>query len=230
MKVVVLVPYRAAPEREKSWGFVRQWITSNYGYDIWVADCDGTPFSSAQARNRAAALAGDWDVAVIHDADTIAHPEAVRYAVAEASASLRMVFAGDSHMYCDPISSQRIMLSGNPGFARPVTFDERGVYPRPSGGVLAVSRTLWDATGGYLNSLTAWGFEDLVFLQCAGLFGEGHSYIPGHITLHLWHPPLPETVETRFNERIWRELTEFRIARNIDGAKHYLAGLGHTVP
>lgn len=230
MRTVILTPYRASVEREPVWRFVQGWMADNYSYPLFVSDSDSEPFSPAQARNRAAFSAADWDVALVHDADTIAHPEAVRYAVAEAAASMRQVFAADSHMYCDPRSSQRIVDCGVPAFARPVSFDDRGVYGRPSGGVFAVSRRLWDAVGGYVENLTAWGFEDLVFLQCCGLFGEGHTYVPGHITYHLWHPPSPPTADTRFNEQVWRTVTDFRIHRNRDGARHFLAGMGHSVP
>lgn len=229
MKTVILTPYRPTPDRQPIWDFVREWIAVHYGYPVFEADCDGFPFSSAQARNKAARLAGDWDVAIVHDADTIAHPEAIRYAVAEAQASMRMVFAGDSHMYCDPMSSQRIMQTGDASFPRPVSFDDRGIYPKPSGGIFAVNRKLWDRVGGYVESLVAWGFEDLCFLQCAGIFGDGHAYVPGHITLHLWHPPLTESADTRFNEHVWQTLTQYRVRRDQDGARHYLAGLGHSL-
>lgn len=230
MKTVILTPYRPSSSREPLWRFVQDWINGNYDYPRFVSDSDGEPFSAGQARNRAAKLAGQWDVALVHDADTIAHPEAVRHAVAEAAASMRMVFAGDSHMYCDPRSSQRIMDCGVPAFARPASFDDKGVYGRPSGGVFAINRRLWDAVGGYVENLTAWGFEDLVLLQCCGIFGEGHGYIPGHITYHLWHPPTPPTADTRFNEQIWRTVTDFRIRRDRDGARQFLAGLGHNIP
>ena len=229
MRTVVLVPYRPNPQRDPVWGFVKSWITRHYNYPLFVADCDGDPFSIAQARNKAALDAGDWDVAVIHDADTIAHPEAVQRAVAEASASMRQVFTCDSHMYCDRSSSQRIMDSGWPMFPRP-DFTDRGAYQKPSGGIFAVSRKLFDAVGGYVESLVAYGYEDLVFLQCCGVFGEGHGYIPGHINLHLWHPPSTQSMDSRFNEQVWQTMTEHRIRRDQIGARHYLSTLGHTVP
>lgn len=196
---------------------------------IHVGDNPGE-FSPAAARNMAARLAGDWDVAVFHDSDTIAHPEAVAQAVTMAANCMQMVVAADSHMYCDKPSSQRIMASGQPTFARPVSFDEKGIYTRPCSGVFAVNRELFDRVGGYVESLHGWGYEDLVFLQQCGIFGDGNTWVPGHITLHLWHPPAPKTADTATNEIVWHRLTKFRRRQDRTGAKQYLASLGHSVP
>ena len=196
---------------------------------VFCADSDGDVFSPGQARNNAAKLAGDWDVAVFHDSDTIAHPDAVAQAVKLAAESMRMVVAADSHMYCCPDSTARIMQSGSVEFARPNTFDEHGIYEKPCSGVFAVNRTLFDKVGGYVE-LDGWGYEDLVFLQSCGIFGQGNTWVPGHITLHLHHPPTPRTLDTSHNKQVWHELTKYRARADRDGARRYLASLGHTVP
>jgi glycosyltransferase involved in cell wall biosynthesis len=186
-------------------------------------------FSPAAARNHAARLAGDWDVAVFHDSDTIAHPDAIAQAVNMAANTMQMVVAADSHMYCDKPSSQRIMASGSPAFARPASFDERGIYLRPCSGVFAVNRELFDRVGGYVESLHGWGYEDLVFLQQCGIFGDGNTWVPGHITLHLWHPPAEKTSDTATNKAVWHTLTKFRRMKDPTGAAKYLATLGHVL-
>lgn len=229
MRTVILTPYRPTEGRDAVWQWVRGWITANYPMPIYVGDNSGD-FSPSAARNHAAAKAGDWDVAVFHDADTIAHPEAVAQAIDQAANSMQMVVAGDSHMYCDRESSRRIVASGVPMFARPDTFDEHGIYQKPCSGVFAVNRTLFDRVGGYVESLHGWGYEDLVFLQQCGVFGDGNTWIPGHITLHLWHPPAPRNHNTDINKQVWRTLTKYRIRADRDGARRYLASLGHRVP
>lgn len=230
MRVVVLTPYRPADRsRERVWRWVRGWI-DGYGYPVVVGDSDGAVFSRAQARNNAARLAGDWDVAVFHDADTIAHPAAVAEAVEAAANSRRMVVAGDAHMYCDRASSERIMAGDGLAFARPASFDEHGIYERPCSGVFAVSRTLFDAVGGYVESLAGWGYEDLAFLQCCGLFGGGNTWVSGHITLHLWHEPARRDARTAANQAVWTRLARHRARRDAAGAREYLASLGHHVP
>lgn len=230
MRVAVLVPLRLDDRREPVWRFVRRWIADNYDFPLFTADSDGPVFSAAQARNNAARLAGDWDVAVFHDADTIAHPDAVAAAVSEASQVDKLVVAADSHMYCDPESSRRIMASGVPVFARPNSFDRNGVYERPCGGVVVISRAIFDRVGGYIESLEGWGYEDLCLLQQCGLWADGHDWVPGHISLHLWHPPALRTADTRRNERAWKMLANYRRLGNHRGARQYVQSLGHRLP
>jgi hypothetical protein len=229
VKTVALVPLRLSPTRQPVWDFVRGWIDRNYRLPVFTADSDGPVFSPGAARNAAARVAGDWDVALFHDCDTIAHPDAVAQAVDMAATSQRMVVAGDAHMYCDRPSSARIMASGNPSFARPITFDEHGIYEKPCSGVFAVSRRLFDRVGGYLE-VPGWGYEDLIFLQACGIWGDGNTWVPGHITLHMWHEPSPRTDDTATNKKIWQTLTGYRRRADRDGARRYLASLGHRVP
>lgn len=231
MRVAILVPFRPDGNRAHLWDFTRYWIGQNYNYPVTVADSSGEQFSAAEARNNAAKMAGDnWDVALFHDADTIAHPEAVNRALDIAVATDKMVVAADSHMYCDRLSTERIMASGVPMFPRPASFDQRGVYAKPCSGVIAVNRNTFDAVGGYVESLAGWGYEDLVFLQQCNLFAGGHDWIEGHINLHLWHEPARRDGNTRRNEHAWKMLANFRRLGNRAGARKYLADLGHRVP
>lgn len=226
MKTVLLTPYRRTPERDRLWAFTRAWIATNYDFPLFESDSHGARFSPSQARNRAAKLAGDWDVAVFHDADTIAHPEAVLAAIAQAATTDSMVIAADSHMYCDRYSTNRILMSGVPMFPRPDTFDTRGIYEKPCSGVFAVNRHVWESTGGYIDTLTGWGYEDLCFLQLCKLFAQGHTYIPGHITLHLWHPPSVRDRDTNTNKMVWQTLAKYARRNDTDGARTYLQSLG----
>lgn len=230
MRTVILTPFRGSPARSGLWDWVQGWIADHYGFPVFTGDSAGAVFSSAAARNAAAAAAGDWDVALVHDADTIAHPDAVAEAIRLAAGSSRMVVAGDSHMYCDPVSSARIMASGVPAFARPVSFDDRGVYAKPCSGVFAVSRSTWDRVGGYVESLSGWGFEDLAFLQQCNLFADGHTWVPGHITLHLWHPPEARSGDTTRNQHVWKMLANYRRLGSVGDARKFLRSLGHRVP
>lgn len=229
-RTVILTPYRPSPDRAPLWQWVQGWIADFYNFPVFCADSITDVFSPGEARNNAAREAGDWDVAVFHDCDTIAHPDAVAQAVNMAANSMQMVVAADSHMYCDKPSSRRIMESGVPAFPRPVSFDERGIYLRPCSGVFAINRDLFDKVGGYVETLTGWGYEDLVFLQQCGIFGDGNTWVEGHITLHLWHEPAPRTADTTTNKQVWHTLTKFRRRKDTIGAKQYLASLGHTVP
>lgn len=230
VKAVILTPYRREPERDRNWRFVQAWIRTNYDFPIFESDSPGRVFSPGEARNTAADMAGDWDIAIFHDADTIAHPDAIMQAVKQAAVVDKMVVAGDSHMYCDRRSSMRILQSGVPMFPRPDKFDNTGIYEKPCSGIFAVNRNLWGKVNGYVDRLQGYGYEDLVFLQMCGIFADGHDWIRGHITLHLWHPPAEHSNDTNFNKMVWQNVAKFRRRNDQDGARKYLATLGHTVP
>ena len=239
MKVVVLVPVDSmgCSYREQNWDFVRSWWTLHFDYPLYVGASDRTPFSPAQARNNAAHKAGDWDVAIFADADTLVAPEAVREAVRIAADTDEMVLASTAHTYMDRFSTERYLETGMM-FPVPTDwpdtvperfkFDPRSIYRAPCSGVLAVSRTLWEQTGGYVDSLGGQdSHEDLIFWQQAVIFGAGVARVPG-MQIHLWHPTA-DRIEGD-NHRHYHRLvamTDQPDAR--ERAAEYLADLGHRV-
>jgi hypothetical protein len=229
-KVRICVPY--CPDdgrRDRLWAFTRQWICDNYKLGPVVVCDAGGEFSRAKSRNMAADTADDWDVLLFHDADTLAHPDAVERAIQTAHVTNQMVIAGDAFIYMDQASSDRI-LAGGPLFPRPVSFDEHGCYARPCSGVFAVGRELWEATGGYVESLQGWGYEDLVFLTMCGIFGQGNTWVPNHTMLHLWHEPAPRTTDTHRNRALWEKLARHKAFGDTAGALGLLRSIGHEVP
>lgn len=231
INAVICTPFRDdGGRRAQLWRFVQYWIAEHYDLPVHTGDRPG-PFNRAAARNAAARTAGEaWEVAVFHDSDTIAHPDAIAAAITTAYDTGALVVAGDAHMYCDEPSTERILASGQAGFARPVSFDDNGIYERPCSGIFAVSRDTFERVGGYVEALDGWGYEDLVFLQQCGIFAGGNTWVGGHITLHLWHEPSPATAATERNRTAWQTLAAHRRRRDPAGARAYLAGLGHEVP
>lgn len=240
MKVVVLVPRREDHgRRDELWHEVYWHIRDLHPeWDIFEGHHEGEKFSIAAARNDAARQAGDWDVAVFWDADTIVRPDAVRQAVDRASLGTRLWFAGDVYMNMDKTSTDHV-LGGGAYWPRPDgNLPKNGslaanssIYGEPSSGVLAVSRPLWDAIGGYLESLQGWGYEDLVFFTSAGIFGDGISWVPNEIMFHLWHEKSRITDDTRRNYAIWQELDAIaRTENKVAVAKAYLESYGHLWP
>jgi len=241
MKVAVLVPRREDHgRRDEIWAWVKGWMRAHHpDWPIYEGrDDDGEVFSMAKARNDAARMAGDWDVGLIMDADTVGPPDVVEDAVRRARHSLNLVVAGDTRMCMDVDSSDRIMRQGV-WFPRPDgclpktgTGASDSIYGEPSSGVMAISRRLWDATGGYVESLAGWGYEDLVFLAQANLFGDGVMWMPRGILLHFWHPRSRLTDDTDRNHRVWQEIGALACHANArDLVRDYLADqLGHTWP
>lgn len=184
VKAVILVPRRAdGGRRDQLWDFTRaHW--ERLGWPIVVGEHDdGGRFNAATARNAAARLAGDWEVAVFVDADTIMlDHEPVRKAVKLAARSGHMVRPYSRYWMTDEAGAAALMASA--------TRPRSGVRPLRSGdahgGVNVVPRKLWERVGGYDERFVGWGSEDSAFeLACRQL--GGFSQIPGEV-FHLWHP------------------------------------------
>jgi hypothetical protein len=239
MRVVILVPRQSdGGRRDAIWQWVRHnWLEKYHpDWPIYEGTDDSEVFSMAAARNNAAELADrfqkPWDVAIIVDADTIAHPAAVEMAAERAYTSSKMWIAGDMRMRMDQKSSDRIM-SGGLWFPRPEgirhpkgnVIDEM-CYGEPSSGVFAIGRPLWDATGGYFESLRGWGWEDLTFITQCCIVGKGIDWIRDSMLLHFYHERTPLTTDTDRNHGIWKRLHELSCA-NKGAAMDYLRELGH---
>lgn len=235
MRVVILVP-RASDyggPRDRIWSWVQGWLRTHHpDWPIYEGTDGSEVFSMSAARNNAARAAGDWDVAVIVDADTIAHPSSVREAVEMAHTTRKMWLAGDMRMRMDYVSSERI-LDGGLWFPRPEgkrhpkgnVIDEM-CYGEPSSGVFAIGRPLWDATGGYVESLQGWGWEDLIFItQCYCVDGA-IDWVRNSMLLHFYHDRTPEDANTVKNKRIWEGFHRAS-TRSHELAKNQLRALGH---
>lgn len=240
MKVAILVPRREDyGRRDEIWSWVRAWLGTHHpDWPIYEGRDDSEVFSMAKARNNAARLAGDWDVGLIMDADTIGPPDVVEDAVQRARRSLNLVVAGNTRMCMDLDSSNRIMDSGiwfpqpEGNLSKTGTGASDSIYGEPSSGVMAISRQLWDATGGYVESMSGWGYEDLVFLAQANLFGDGVVWMPRGILLHFWHPRSRLTDDTERNYKIWQHIGGLAAHENgRDLVARYLSEeLGHRWP
>lgn len=244
MRTVILVPRKEDHgERDQIWKYVRNWYESHHPYyEIFeghdpAAEISGNPnvpFSIAAARNDAARQAGDdWDVAVVIDADTIVEPAALGDAVVRAALGTRLWVAGDVYMNMDAKSSKRI-LHGGLWFPRPEgNLPKNGVtdsiFGEPASGVVVFSRALWEATGGYLATIQGWGYEDLIFMTCCHIFGDGSGWIEDSILLHFYHEKSRKTDDTQRNYQVWQNLHAVACSANAQTiARKYLTELGHT--
>lgn len=235
MRVAILVPRcKDGGRRDEIWAWVRGWLWDNH--PDWTLhegfDPGAEVFSMSTARNNAARFAGDWDVAVFVDADTIADPAAVEQAVENAYTTRKLWVAGDTRMRMDKTSSDRI-LAGGYWFPRPEgarhpkgnVIDET-CYGEPSSGVLAIGRPLWEATGGYVEAMKGWGWEDLAFITQCYVVGDGMDWVPNSMLLHFYHERTPLTADTSHNKQVWLQLHRLS-CRDKDAAKDYLRGMGH---
>lgn len=236
MKIVVCVPrWSDGGRRDEIWTFTRKWIEEYYPYPIFEGHHEGP----GEARDAAAKAAGDWDIAIMHDADTLAHRDAIAAAIDNAVTTGCMTVAADGHMYMSKKSSDRL-LAGDPQFLpRPYDVNRRSLatYAQPCSGIYAVSRALYDRIGGYPHA-GIWGNEDQIWFELCRIFDGPVAWVPDEITTHLWHPPADRSSrevvnhpEYRRNRTLWKQLNRCRGPFAQARARELLnETLGHRIP
>lgn len=181
----ILVARRAGiPERDRAWDHVHAWWTTHAPDWPMIVELDTGSglFNKSAALNRAARAAGDWDLAVLIDADILpATIEQVRRAVARAARRGRLTFAHDRRVALTGHATLQVLAGADPAALEceaddPNTFSSLSVIPR----------ALWDAVGGFDERFDGWGGEDIAFMSaCLSL--AGIDRVGGDI-FHLWHP------------------------------------------
>ena len=156
MRSVILIPWRGGvPSREKLWDQMRPYY-EGLGLEVFTGDSDlDKQFNISQARNRAAAAAGDWDVALFVDADTYIPEPQIRKAL-------------DTAYYAQGVAMPYMMFKS----MNPTTGETRervisgGANFFISGNIV-VSRYAFDLLSGFDERFTGWGWEDGAFLKAA---------------------------------------------------------------
>lgn len=192
MKVVILVPRRdGVPDRDATWAWVKAWWAREFPtWDIVEGHHDVGPFNRAAAINTAARLAGDWDVALIIDSDAFCDPGRVRQAVEMAAAEDRMVLPFRIRKDLSAHGSEIVMGGWEGSWDRPRLWHR--TFTDMVSTIVAVSRPLWDATGGFDEAFRGWGWEDNAFAAMCETFGSGPVHRIEGDAWHLWHAPAPE--------------------------------------
>lgn len=189
MKVVVLVPRRAGnPYRDEVWAWLLGWWQTNFAHPLFEGHHDDGPFSRSKALNSAGLLAGDFDVAVLGDADVLVDPGLLHAAIGAATHTGGPVLAYTERIHLDKAGTRRI-LDGYRGDWRPFTRTQ--LFDSCSSAVV-VTRELWERVGGYDELFEGWGWEDIAFrIATETLSGKPLVKLQG-TCWHLWHPKSPE--------------------------------------
>lgn len=179
--VSVVVPWRAAPGRERVWDWVRgRWLAKHPSWQIVTGEAPAGPWRKALAVADGAKRA-TGDILIVADADVVVEDieTAVDAVVGGAPWAMphRMV-----HRLTE--DSTRALLGGSAGYG-PLA---QGPYEgHPGGGLVVLPRALLDDVP-LDPRFAGWGQEDdawaLALRTLAGPEWRGEE-----ILWHLWHPP-----------------------------------------
>lgn len=168
--------------------FCKQWWESKTGILIFEGYHEEGEWNASAARNRAAAQAGDWDVGIFCDSDTITFPIQLGLAVKLAQKTGRVTLPFMSRIELLDGQTKRFISKGelpSPRYMFPI-------FNHPSG-IVIVPRKLWDSVGGFDEGFVGWGCQDSDFLwRCESLWGKANR-VHGSV-YHLWHARPPDAI------------------------------------
>lgn len=241
-RIAILVPWRDSGDARRAylWKYVRTWLgqyrqdMTNWCFAAAPGPLEG-PFNRGAAINQASDLVNDdWDIAVVHDADTICNPNAVRAAVWKIqNHGVGVVFPYETYTYLSQWSTDRIIKYGDIGFISPEIHPVEGVrttvrYHHVSGAVV-VSRRAWEQVGGFIE-LEGWGAEDQIMHWLFKTFAVPPTWMRGG-AYHLWHPANrndPNDPHDQINHNILADV--MALAPAPDQLRDYLREGGHPIP
>lgn len=205
MTDVILIPYRGVnAARERNLQAVLRWYEP-LGLTVTLGDSGSEKFNRGASRNAAAAGAGDWDRALIADADCVAQLGVVRRAFDLASETGKLILPHDNFWRFTEVGTKRFVKAmefyrDQPSKAIRLTA-EKTVINRswmPSG-ALVLTRETFERIGRYQEGFEGWGYEDSTFYNEAKAI-VGVVRMPG-LLWHLFHPRDQGTVEERTKDR-----------------------------
>lgn len=222
MRVVILVPWRTDEgHRERLWGLARaRWERLFPEWPIVEGHHEDGPWNRAAAVNRAAREAGDWDIALVVDADVMLSRSQVRAAVATAQRAGRVTWAHREWVELTRAATEGLVRHGVP-LAPELDFDDEDVRKRNPiswSCCMAVPRAVWDALGGMDERFVGWGGEDTAFAAAVqGL--HGYERIEGPVW-NLWHDPSGRQPRTREYVSNMRLRDRYAYALRRDHGQH----------
>jgi len=149
-------------------------------------------FNRCEALNRAAEVAGDWDVAVVADGDSVTSPVQSAAAVGWAASTGRLVYAFDEFLYLSRYMTENILRGYGGAWESGVEW----TLANTQSSQVVVRRSLWDEVGGFDEGFDGWGYEDVAFASACETLGGNAVRVPGPVW-HLWHPPSTDPTHAR---------------------------------
>ncbi len=191
-KTVILVPFSSSePSRVIIWRHLRKWLEKTLDYPLYVGEHfpeSAATYNHSLARNLAAQKAGDWEIAVIQDADTIIPTQQIITGVAAAYETGAVTYPYDERWELDITGTKMFLTNTASNWQQHMTQYTRDV---PLGGCMIIRRDLWETVRGFDTGFVGWGHEDGAFAIAAQVLdGWRLLRIPGK-SFHLEHVHAP---------------------------------------
>lgn len=198
--IAVLVPRRAdGGRRDRTWQWIRNRWETEHSWAVYEGHHDDGPFNRSAAINRAARDAGDWDVAIIGDADSFVSKDQIEEAVERCMVTGQMTLAYDRWVALSAFMSDQIMGGYEGDWTPGVLVELEG----SCSSMVVVTRKLWDEARGFDEGFEGWGMEDVAASLAFQTFGGGFQRIAGPVW-HLYHDSGPRENEAANVERMHR--------------------------
>ena len=138
-KTVLLVPFSSSePSRVIIWQHVRKWLEQTLNYPLYVGEHfpeSTATYNHSLALNLAAQKAGDWEIAVIQDADTIIPAQQIITGVAAAYETGAITYPYDERWELDITGTKMFLTNTASNWQQHMTKYTRDV---PLGGCMII--------------------------------------------------------------------------------------------
>lgn len=176
----ILVPRRAGDkQRDRVWQHVRRHVEGIA--PIVEGHHDEGTWNRAAAVNRAAREAGDWQIAIVLDADTIVPAEQIKTAVDHVRETGELAVAFRKCFHLTEHETDKVLAGSWP--------DKPGNPAISCSRCVVIRRDFWDLTEGFDEMFVGWAGEDLALWTVARRL-VGARNLAGD-AWHLWHQPDP---------------------------------------
>lgn len=173
------------------WRHVHSWLKQTLDYPLYIGEHipdEPSMYNLSLARNQAAQLAGDWEVAVVHDADTVINPQQIKVGVAAAMETGAVTYPYTERLELDFEGTKMLLEDESSDWQSHMTPYTRN---QPLGGCIIVRRDLWELVRGFDSGFVGWGHEDGAFAIASEILsGKRLQRVPGK-SLHLEHVAAP---------------------------------------
>ena len=180
---IVCIPYRSdGGLRDRARDYVQSYWEGS-GREVVFGSDESEPFSPARARNDAARNAGDWEVAIFCDADSVlGSSHQASQAEHMARESKGYVICHSRILYLEDAATETVYAGVTP--VRTLASESA---LKTSETCFAIHRSLWDEIGGYDERFIGWGWQGICFFLACLRLGKVNR-VQGDI-YHLWHGP-----------------------------------------